>query len=120
MGISKEHITREGMGQNVQNERNILMMLDSDFIVRLFQTYQDGDFIMFMLEPVLGGELFDIYQENDLWGKMPEARFYFACVTLALEHMHKKRVVYRDLKLENCIMDEKGYLKLTDMGIAKV
>jgi len=108
------------MGPMVVNERNIQLMLDCDFIVKLYRTYQDSNFLYFILEPILGGELFDIYNDNDLWGKIPEAKFYIACVTLGLQHMHTKRVVYRDLKLENCILEQGGYLKLTDMGIAKV
>jgi CRP-like cAMP-binding protein len=118
--LSKEHITEEKMGPMVVNERNIQLMLDSEFVVKLSQTYQDERYLYFLLEPVLGGELFDVYNDNDLWGKIPAARFYFGCVTLGLQHMHTKRVVYRDLKLENCILDSMGYLKLTDMGIAKV
>merc|ERR1719310_1267645 len=73
-----------------------------------------------MLEPVLGGELFDIYNENDLFGSLVHSRFYIACVTMALQHMQAKRVIYRDLKLENCLLDQQGYLKLTDFGIAKM
>merc|ERR1712039_973922 len=42
------------------------------------------------------------------------------CVSVGLQHLHLKRVVYRDLKLESCLMDHTGYLKLTDMGIAKI
>merc|ERR1719188_2478223 len=51
---------------------------------------------------------------------MDVAKFFFGCVTMGLQHMHMHRVVYRDLKLENCLLDDRGYLKLTDMGIAKV
>jgi serine/threonine protein kinase len=68
----------------------------------------------------MGGELFDIYSEKNLFGVHSYARFYIACVTLALEHMHQKRVIYRDLKLENCLLDAQGYVKVTDMGIAKM
>lgn len=118
--LSKHQIMEENMGAQVTNERNIILMLDSEFVVKCYETYQDKDNLFFMLEPVLGGEVFDVYTENDFWGKMPEARFYFACVVFGLQHMHSKRVVYRDLKLENCILDAGGYLKLTDLGIAKV
>jgi len=118
--LSKEHITRESMGTSVQNERSILSLVDSEFVVRLFMTYQDDNNLFFMMEPVMGGELFDVYNDKDLFGNLNAAKFYFGCVTLGLQHLHLKRVIYRDLKLENCLVDEKGYLKLTDMGIAKV
>jgi serine/threonine protein kinase len=73
-----------------------------------------------MMEPLMGGDLFDAYNDNNLFGSIKHAKFYIACVTMGLQHMHLNRVVYRDLKLENCILSDTGYLKLTDMGIAKV
>jgi len=118
--LSKEQIIATNMGSMVKNERNIMMLLDSDFIVRLFQSFQDSDCIYFMLEPVLCGELFDVYSDRNLYGNLTAAKFYIACVTCGLEHMHDRHVIWRDLKLENCLLDEKGYVKLTDMGIAKV
>lgn len=96
------------------------MLLESDFVVRLFQTYHDDSNVYFMMEPVMGGDLFDIYNNRDLFGDVDLARFYIACVALGLQHMHMHCVMYRDLKLENCLVDERGYLKLSDLGIAKV
>ncbi|CAJ1390036.1 unnamed protein product [Effrenium voratum] len=49
-----------------------------------------------------------------------KAAFYVACVALGLSHLHEKHVIWRDLKLENCLLTSKGYVKLTDMGIAKM
>eukprot|EP00929_Paragymnodinium_shiwhaense_P057157 TRINITY_DN28607_c0_g1_i1.p1 TRINITY_DN28607_c0_g1~~TRINITY_DN28607_c0_g1_i1.p1 ORF type:complete len:998 (-),score=272.33 TRINITY_DN28607_c0_g1_i1:156-3149(-) len=118
--LSKEHIQKENLQKTVQNERSVMMLLDSDWIVRCFKTYQDRDYLFLLLEPVFGGELFDIYTDNSLFGNLECVRFHIACVTLALHHMHSKRVIFRDLKLENCLLDLKGYLKLTDMGIAKL
>jgi len=118
--LCKDHIAREAMEQHIQNERSVMSVMDSDFIVRLHGSYHDENNIFFLLEPVIGGELFDVYAEQNLFGNQVNAKFYIACVTLALEHMHQKRVIYRDLKLENCLLDELGYVKLTDMGIAKI
>mmetsp|Transcript_94349 Transcript_94349/g.177577 ORF Transcript_94349/g.177577 Transcript_94349/m.177577 type:complete len:1103 (-) Transcript_94349:191-3499(-) len=119
-GLCKKHITREMLEHIVKNERSTMILLDSDFIVRLHKTYQDSNYIYLLLEAALGGEVFDIYTNYDLFGKISHAKFYIACVTMALQHMHLKRVIYRDLKLENCLLDCRGYLKLTDLGIAKV
>mmetsp|Transcript_79327 Transcript_79327/g.140003 ORF Transcript_79327/g.140003 Transcript_79327/m.140003 type:complete len:1046 (-) Transcript_79327:104-3241(-) len=119
-GLLKEQIRSENMGQSVANERQVMILLDSDFVTRLYGTWQDGTYIYLLQEPVMGGELFDVYNSENLFGNLVNAKFYIACCTFGLAHMHSKRVIYRDLKLENCLMDPQGYVKLTDMGIAKM
>eukprot|EP00929_Paragymnodinium_shiwhaense_P081292 TRINITY_DN42517_c0_g1_i1.p1 TRINITY_DN42517_c0_g1~~TRINITY_DN42517_c0_g1_i1.p1 ORF type:complete len:1003 (+),score=175.34 TRINITY_DN42517_c0_g1_i1:141-3149(+) len=116
----KEHIFAEDLQDSVVAERTIMSQLDSKFIVKFFKAYEDDNLVFLVLEACTGGELFDVYADEKLFGKLKHAKFYVGCITLALEHMHKKRIIYRDLKLENCLLDHNGYCKLTDMGIAKV
>lgn len=118
--ISKDQIAKEGSEEGVANERRLMDLFTSDFIVKLHKSYEDPEFIYLMLDSIFGGELFDVYSDQDLWGKIEHARFYIANVTVGLSHLHEKRVVWRDLKLENCLVDSLGYLKLTDLGIAKM
>mmetsp|Transcript_138404 Transcript_138404/g.254614 ORF Transcript_138404/g.254614 Transcript_138404/m.254614 type:complete len:1021 (-) Transcript_138404:135-3197(-) len=118
--LSKEQLNYEKRVDMVQNERYVMMQLHSDFIVRLHRTYEDSIYYYLLLELATGGELFDVYTSRNLWGLIPYARFYIASVALGLSHMHAKRVVWRDLKLENCLVDGKGNLKLSDLGIAKL
>merc|ERR1711920_372165 len=70
------------------------------------------------MEVALGGELLIVYERNGLHGSDTHAQFYCAGVMCAFEHLHSKHVIYRDLKPENILLDEKGNVKLTDMGLA--
>lgn len=65
-----------------------------------------------------GGELFTHLKNAQTF---PERRvkFYAACVALGLGHLHNKNFIYRDLKLENILLDERGYASITDFGLAK-
>lgn len=66
-----------------------------------------------------GGELYT--HLKNVGGRFDEqrVRFYAACVILGLGHLHNKNFIYRDLKLENVMLDEKGYASITDFGLAK-
>lgn len=53
--------------------------------------------------------------------RFPEeiVKFYAACILLGIGHLHSKNFIYRDLKLENLLLDGNGYVMLTDFGLAK-
>lgn len=118
--VSKGYLVRLKMEQTVVNEKRILKMVDSPFVVRLVATYNGREHVYLLLEAALGGELFTTYEQLQLYGKEDHARFYVGCVVEALDHLHSYYVIYRDLKPENLLLDARGYCKITDMGLAKV
>jgi len=119
--LSKGHIKQEGMEQCVISERKTMEMLDSKFLVRLHCTYRCSQHVYFLLEPALGGELYDAYVRNEhFFGSESHAKFFTVCCALGVQHMHDRRIVYRDLKLENVLLYSNGYACLTDLGLAKV
>lgn len=117
--MSKGHIVKVGMQNAVINEKNVLMIADSPFIVKLYATYNWQDDIAFLLELLLGGELYATYTREHLWGSEAHAKFYAAVVICAFEHLHSHFILYRDLKPENVVLNAKGMPKLVDMGLAK-
>jgi len=117
--LSKGYIVKTGMQENVMNEKNILMMTNSPFLIRLYETYNGAQTLYFLMEPALGGELYATYNRKGLHGSVAHAKFYAAGTLAAFEHMHARRIIYRDLKPENLLLNHEGQPKLTDMGFAK-
>eukprot|EP00928_Gymnodinium_smaydae_P024854 TRINITY_DN19996_c0_g1_i1.p1 TRINITY_DN19996_c0_g1~~TRINITY_DN19996_c0_g1_i1.p1 ORF type:complete len:695 (+),score=169.16 TRINITY_DN19996_c0_g1_i1:534-2618(+) len=118
--ISKGHILESELDKRVMVERKCLAMCSSPFIVRLCATFNRQAYLYFLMEPALGGEIFTLYMSHNWHGDEAKARFVVACVALALQHLHDRYIVYRDMKPENLLLDERGYCKITDLGLAKV
>lgn len=83
-----------------------------------FCTFQDDSNLYMLLEYVVGGELFTHLRRagrftNDM------TRFYASEIVLAIEYLHSKDIIYRDLKPENLLIDHQGHIKITDFGFAK-
>lgn len=101
------------------NEKNILLMTNSPFIIKLFECYNGSQTLYFLMEPALGGELYATYNRKGFHGSEKHARYYVAGTVYAFEHCHERRIIYRDLKPENLLLSDGGFIKLTDMGLAK-
>ena len=107
--------------EQTRTERNILESINRHpFVVKLFYAFQDHEKLYLILEYAQGGELFTHLAMERMFTE-EVASFYMAEMVLALEHLHLNvRVVYRDLKPENCLLDSEGHLLLTDFGLSKV
>ncbi|XP_011894322.1 PREDICTED: serine/threonine-protein kinase N3 isoform X2 [Cercocebus atys] len=87
------------------------------FLLSLLACFQTSSHACFVTEFVPGGDLMmqiheDVFPE-------PQARFYVACVVLGLQFLHEKKIIYRDLKLDNLLLDAQGFLKIADFGLCK-
>ncbi|CAK9107127.1 cGMP-dependent protein kinase 1 (cGK 1) (cGK1) (cGMP-dependent protein kinase I) (cGKI) [Durusdinium trenchii] len=118
--LQKSQIVAYRQQNNVMNEKNILMSCDHPFIIRLYRTFKDKHSLYLLLELVLGGELFTLLHIRGGLLSNADSRFYAACVLDALEYLHNRHIVYRDLKPENLMIDRLGYIKVVDFGFAKV
>ncbi|KAJ9591021.1 hypothetical protein L9F63_027770, partial [Diploptera punctata] len=95
--------------EHAYNEKGVMMACsDCPFISKLYRTYRDNKYVYFLMEACLGGDVFT-----------HTARFMTACVVEALHYLHDRGFIYRDLKPENLLLDEKGYVKMIDFGFAK-
>ena len=116
--LSKRAIVDSGLQDHVINEKAIMSELNHPFILTFHCAMQDEHNIYFLLEVLLGGELFRTLRQE---GQFSESwsRFYAASVMLAFCQIHSRKIAYRDLKPENLVMDAQGYLKIVDFGLAK-
>lgn len=74
--------------------------------------------IFFVMRFVRGGELFMHLRLAHRFSE-DRARFYAIQIAMAIGHLHDKKIIFRDLKPESILMDENGYICLTDFGHAK-
>ncbi|TVY22757.1 Serine/threonine-protein kinase [Lachnellula hyalina] len=107
--------------EQTKTERSILESVNRHpFVVKLFYAFQDHEKLYLILEYAQGGELFTHLASEKMFTE-EVASFYMAEMVLALEHLHRDLgVIYRDLKPENCLLDDQGHLLLTDFGLSKV
>ncbi|XP_045473361.1 ribosomal protein S6 kinase beta-1 [Harmonia axyridis] len=99
-------------------ERNILVEIKHPFIVELKYAFQTNGKLYLILEYLPGGELFTQLEAEGIIVE-DHAVFYLAEIILAIEHLHSKEIIYRDLKPENVMLDGQGHVKLTDFGLCK-
>ncbi|XP_035276952.1 cGMP-dependent protein kinase 1 [Anguilla rostrata] len=116
--VSKKHIVAKRQEEHIKFEKRILQEIQSDFIVRLHAAFKDTRYIYMIMEFCSGGELWTKLKEIGRFEE-PIAVFCAACVVEAYAYLHKKGIMYRDLKPENLMLDRRGYVKLVDFGFAK-
>jgi len=120
--ISKKHMIQIQQADVIIQEKKLLSRCKNRFIVNLVVSAQDDGCLYMLMDPVLGGELFNYVVEHSTHVGLPEdhARFFAACTVMGLEYLHEQSILYRDLKLENLLIAANGYLKIADLGIAKM
>ncbi|CAG9326968.1 unnamed protein product [Blepharisma stoltei] len=99
------------------NEQTILSTIRHPFLVNMHHAFQSRDYLFLTLDLKTGGDL--RYHLLNHTFVEEEARFMISCVILTLEYLHSNKIIHRDLKPENWLLDEDGYVCLTDFGIAR-
>ncbi|XP_056091533.1 serine/threonine-protein kinase N2 [Rhinichthys klamathensis goyatoka] len=118
--LKKGDIVARDEVESLMCEKRIFETVNSvrhPFLVNLFACFQTKEHVCFVMEYAAGGDLM-MHIHADVFSE-PRATFYAACVVLGLQFLHEHRIVYRDLKLDNLLLDTEGFVKIADFGLCK-
>ncbi|XP_073761746.1 serine/threonine-protein kinase N3 isoform X2 [Callorhinus ursinus] len=118
--LKKQEVLSRDEMESLYCEKRILEAVGRTghpFLLSLLACFQTSSHACFVTEFAPGGDLMmqiheDVFPE-------PQAQFYLACVVLGLQFLHEKKIIYRDLKLDNLLLDAQGFLKIADFGLCK-
>ena len=116
--LLKSHIFHKKQVEHTKTERHILEGIDHPYLVRLRFAFQTSKKLYMIMDYYAGGSLFYHLRKARRF-TFVQAAFYGAELFLAMHHLHSLDIAYRDVKLENILMDKDGHVHLTDFGLSK-
>ena len=116
--MSKLKIIEKKSEYSINFEREILSKLNNPFIVNMYYAFQDSDNLYLVMDLMSGGDLRYHISRHKKFSE-EQTRFFICNLLIALEYIHSQDIIHRDIKPENLVLDENGYTRITDFGIAK-
>eukprot|EP00826_Nyctotherus_ovalis_P034594 TRINITY_DN2898_c0_g2_i7.p1 TRINITY_DN2898_c0_g2~~TRINITY_DN2898_c0_g2_i7.p1 ORF type:complete len:177 (+),score=30.94 TRINITY_DN2898_c0_g2_i7:974-1504(+) len=116
--LRKDLILEKRLIKYITTEKEVLSSAKHPFIVGLHCTFQSKTRLCLVMDYYSGGDLGQVLKRE---GKLSEetARVYVAEIVLAIEYLHKREIIYRDLKPDNVVIDGEGHVALIDFGLSK-
>ena len=100
------------------NEKSLLSKLKNAFLVNMHSAFQNKENLFLVMDYCNRGDLrYHIGMREKF--KQAETKFFLACIILCLEYLHQKNIIHRDLKPENLVIDQSGYVRVTDLGVSR-
>ncbi|KAF8737614.1 hypothetical protein AX14_012608 [Amanita brunnescens Koide BX004] len=115
--IDKSRCIKQNAVANMIQERRLLEEVDHPFVVNLRYAFQDDQNCFFVLDLMLGGDLRFHLKKGGLF-KEETVRFWVAELSSAVQYLHEQRIVHRDIKPDNVLLDSEGHAHLTDFNVA--
>lgn len=105
--------------RHTKSERDVLVEVDHPFIVHLHYAFETRRRLYLVQEFCNGGELFRRMEVERMMTE-DDAKFYLSEIVCAIEYLHERDIIYRDLKTENVMLDTDGHVRLIDFGLSKM
>jgi len=116
--LKKKEIVKKREVVHTMTEVSVLKSFKHPFLVECYAAFQTATRLCLVLEYVVGGELyFQLFKKRRF--SEEQTRFYVSEIVLAVGFLHANDFIYRDLKLENLLLDATGHIKITDFGLCK-
>ena len=116
--LRKDKILGQNLLKYALTERNVLSYVAHPFIVKLHYAFQTSDKLFLILDYCPGGDLGWHLQREKRFSEY-RARIYMCEIVLAVEELHRRSILFRDLKPDNVLLDGEGHVRLTDFGLSK-
>jgi len=116
--LDLEQIKKESLQGCVELEKNVLLKIDHPFIMKMVKYLKNENYIFFINEYIKGKELWEVIRDIGLLNK-EQTQFYGGSILIAIDYLHRQKIIYRDIKPENVMVNVKGYIKIIDFGTVK-
>ena len=117
--FNKKKLKDENSKKKIYNEINLMKNLKHNSIVKILETIETQNYILIIMENVSGGDLLTYVKKRTKLNEKTSKFIYKQLIT-SLQYIHSKKIIHRDIKLDNILIDLNNNIKLCDFGVGKI